>query len=148
MSVFNQVENPERAVDNEEVIVNDFVRRIPYWSYRTTNYRLYEPFTAYQKEIDEHLEKLFAGEIDDANDDILDVAIMNMTKQAEKFLKQQRIEHHDVIKSFDIRAKSDKKAFEHQLELLKEELEKNKLEQERYGRLLQENEFLNRRKRA
>lgn len=97
------------------MIVNDFTRRIPYWSYRAPNYKIYEPLLEYREEIDGYLEKL---------------------------LEHQRVEHRDIIKSFDIRAKSDRKAFESQLALLKEQLAENKREQEKYGERIGANEFI------
>lgn len=148
MNIFKQLRNPNKSVESEEVIVSDFQRRIPYWSYRTTGYKVYEPFMEYEQVLDEHLEKLFSGEIDDGNGDVLDRLIIDMARQAEKFLVQQRAEHRDTIKSFDIRARSDQKAFESQLTLLREQLERNQQNQEKYRELIDADEFINRRKKA
>lgn len=147
MNIFKRLRNPNKAVDSEEVIVNDFQRRTPYWSYRTTSYKAYEPFMEYEPVLDEHLEKLFNGEIDDGNGDVLDRLVMDIERQAEKFLAHQRIEHRDTIKSFDIRARSDQKAFERQLTLLKEQLERNEKDQERCCELIAANKFIKRRKK-
>lgn len=146
MGIFSQVDNRKKTVQSEEVIVNDFTRRIPYWSYRAPNYKIYEPLLEYREEIDGYLEKLLGGEIDDGNDNTLDNMIMGIGKQAEKLLEHQRVEHKDIIKSFDIRAKSDRKAFESQLALLKEQLAENKKEQEKYGERICENEFIGERR--
>ena len=142
MNIFNQLKNPKKSVDNKEVIVNDFQRRIPYWSYRATNYGVYEPFIKFKDEIDGYLAKLFSGEIDDGNGDVLDNMIFDMARQAEKSLAEQRTEHRDIIKSFDIRMKSDRDAFERELELLRTQLEDNMKKQERYSSLVENDEFL------
>lgn len=146
MSTFNQVENPQKAVSSEEAVVNDFERRIPYWSYRPTNYKVFEPFMEYKSEIDGYLEKLFNGEIDDGNGDVLDNMIMDMARQAEKSLAKQHTEHGDIIKSFDIRAKSDRIAFEDELKLLRDRLDICMKKQAKYKELLEEDEFIIRRK--
>ena len=129
--MLNQLKKPDKAVPTDgDEIVNDFVRRTPFWSYRTTSYQIYEPFMNYKEEIDRYLEKLFAGEIDDGNGDVLDSMISDMERQAEKHLLRQHSEHQDVIKSFELRMLGDRKAFEEQLQLLRELLAKNLAEQE------------------
>lgn len=148
MSIFNQIKSPNKGADREQTIVRDFERRIPYWSYRPVDYQGYETFMEYQSEIDSYLEKLFAGEVDSGNADALDTLIISTAKQAEKDLERQRTEHLDTIKSFDIRAKSDRKAFESELSLLRTELEMNRKEQEKYEQLLEEDQFLKRRRQA
>ena len=147
MSVLNQLSNPTKAVTDETVVVNDFERRIPYWSYRTVNYSIPERFLRYKEEIDEYLRHLFEGEIDDGNGDVLDNLILDMAMQAELSLEQQKIEHKDLITSFNIRAKSDKVAFENELMLLEEKLSENKRNQGRYVARMEENEFVIKRRR-
>ena len=137
--MIKQLKKPDKAVAvNEDVIVNDFQRRTPYWSYRTTGYTIYEPFMDYKTEIDDYLARLFAGEIDDGNGDVLDSMISDMERQAEKHLWRQHSEHQDVIKSFELRMLGDKKAFTEEIELLKDMLAGNLKEQEsllaRHGR--------------
>lgn len=147
MSIFNQVNSLNKSVNSEKVVMKDFERRIPYWSYRPVNYEVCKPFKEYKTEIDGYLEKLFKGEIDDGNGDVLDNMIMDMARQAEKSLVNQRAEHRDMIKSLDIRAKSDRRAFGYQLELLKEQLEINKHNQEKYSKLADADEFIDRRRK-
>lgn len=146
MSVLSRMKNINESVGSEKMVMNDFERRIPYWSYRPVSYEVYEPFKEYKTEIDGYLEKLFNGEIDDGNGDVLDNMIMDMARQAEKSLNRQRVEHRDMIKSLDIRAQSDRKAFKCQLELLKEQLENNKHNQEKYNKLADADEFIDRRR--
>ncbi len=129
--MLNYVKKPDKAVPTgEDEIVNDFVRRTPFWSYRAASYQIYEPFMGYKEDIDRYLEKLFAGEIDDGNGDVLDSMISDMERQAEKHLLRQHSEHQDVIKSFELRMLGDRKAFEEQVQLLKELLAANQAEQE------------------
>lgn len=141
MNILDNLFHKKRNMKSGEVMVNDFQRRTPYWSYRPANYRIYEPFMEYKKEIDKYLEKLFSGEIDDGNGDVLDNMIAQMTRQAERVLDEQRTEHKDMLKSFDIRRLSDRETFENQLKLLRDSLEKNKSDQEEYRNRMRGNEF-------
>lgn len=140
MSIF-KLNTPNKVVDDEPVVVRDFNRRAPFWSYRTQDYKEYPPFAAFKAEIDAYLAKLFAGEIDDGNGDVLDTMISDVLRQAEHDLARQRTDHHDVIVSFGIRAKSDKAAFEKELNIRREALEKNLHEQEDIRARLYNNEF-------
>lgn len=143
MNLFQQVKNLNKVVRRDEVRAKDFERRIPFWSYRAVAYKGYEPFLQFKPEIDSYLEKLFAKEIDDGNGDILDCMIGDMARHAKKDLARQRTEHRDMIKSFDIRAQSDKRAFENQRSLLKDYLAENVKQQERYCTLIEADEFVN-----
>ena len=127
-----------------EVIVKDFKRRIPFWGYRPVNYKITEQFRDYKTEIDAYLEKLFKGEIDSGNADILDNMIIDCARQAEKDLVNQHSEHRDSIKSFDVRAASDKRAFELHLEQIRLRLMENRERQKKYLQLLDDDEFLRR----
>lgn len=137
-----EVNNANKTISDEEIIVHDFNRRLPYWGYLPTKYRILEHFADLRTELDEYLEKLFSGSIDSGNADILDNIITDVSRKAVKELEKQKTSHCDMIKSFDIRAKSDRKAFGRQLELYKESLEINKHEQEKYKTLSRVNEFL------
>ena len=87
---------------------NGFARRVPFWSYRARDYLLYEPLVSFRGEIDGYLERLFAGDLDEGNGDVLDNMIADLVRQAEECLKRQRTEHKDAIISFGIRAKSER----------------------------------------
>lgn len=141
MSIF-KMNKPNKIVDDAPVIVRDFNRRAPFWSYRTAEYRAYPPFAQFKSEIDAYLDKLFAGEIDDGNGNVLDTMISDILRQAELDLEHQRTDHHDVIVSFGIRAKSDKTAFEKELQIRREALERNLQEQECIRKRLHNNEFM------
>ena len=140
--IFNETEMPEREVGGDSVIVNDFERRIPFWSYRAVNYKDYEPFTNLKTELDGYLKQLFKGEIDDGNGDVLDNLIADRSRQAKKDLARQRTDHIDTIKSFDIRARSDKKAFEDELALVMEQMEENRQTLRRYKERMARDEFM------
>ena len=116
-----QKNRKERKTDCEQQIVHDFLRRAPYWSYRAKGYEPYDPLLHFQEDIDRHLEALFSGEIDDGNGDVLDSQISDIVRQAQTDLKRQLVEHGDVIRSFGIRASSDRCAFQAKLETLREE---------------------------
>lgn len=140
MSIF-KMNRPNKVVDDAPVVVRDFNRRTPFWSYRTSDYKPYPPFARFKEDIDAYLEKLFAGDIDDGNADVLDTMISDVLRQAEHDLAHQRTEHHDVIVSFGIRAKSDKLAFERELQKRSEALEQNLQEQNEIRQRLRKNEF-------
>lgn len=140
MGIFTMNQN-KREVDDRRVIVNDFVRRAPFWSYRVKDYQIYPPFADYQKEIDAYLEKLFSGELDDGNGDVLDNLISDMFHKAKQDLNRQRQEHHDAIKSFWIRFQGDRRAFENELDLLKVSLQETIKEQPDIDKKLRKSEF-------
>lgn len=130
-----------KFLDDTLTTANDFTRRVPFWAYRAKDYLLYEPLVSFQGEIDSYLEKLFAGDIDEGNGDVLDNMISDLVRQAEEYLKRQRTEHRDVISSFGIRARSDRKAFRQELDLLRAALERNEEEQKNIRARLNKNEF-------
>lgn len=115
----------EKDLYDAENIVKDFTLRTPFNSYRPTEYREYETFFNFKNEIDEYLESLFEGEIDDGNGDVLDNMINDMARQAEKDLEKQHTEHGDTIKSFEIRHRADKLAFENERNLLCAKINEN-----------------------
>jgi len=133
---------PTRIVDDTDSTVNDFKLRIPFWSYRAVPYREYEPFANLQPVIDDYLAKLFQGEIDDGNGDVLDNTICDMARQAEKDLDRQHTEHGDVLKSFDIRSKGDQRSFIHDRAELLAELEENQRQLEEIRSRVKRDKFI------
>lgn len=140
MSLFKG-NTPTKVVDDTQEVVNDFTRRAPFWCYRPVPYREYEPLSHLQLELDSYLERLFQGELDDANGDVLDNLIFDTVRQACEDLTKQRIIHQDSITSFAIRAKSDHSAFARELSALKVDLDKNLEEQAFLGALYQQSEY-------
>lgn len=100
------------AQQQEQTIVNDFTRRTPYASYRPVEYQLYAPLLQFQKPLDDFLEKLFSGDIDDANGNVLDNLIGGMARMALEDLKRQRVRHGDVLRDLAIRTDGDINAFQ------------------------------------
>ena len=136
-----RLDNLNRRVNDESVVVNDFMLRIPYWSYQPADYREYPPFSAIRKALDEYLGALFAGEIDDGNGDVLDCIIGDLSRQARIDIDRQRIAHMDVIQSFRMRSASDRAVFEAELQKRKADLAANLEEQAKYRAILKETEF-------
>ena len=100
------------SVDNSRYKVYDFTLRstpIGFESYRTSEYTLYNKLDEAEMipRIDDHLEKLFAGSVDDANGDMLDEIIFGAAREAFPFLSKQYIDHHDTIRRFIVRRTAD-----------------------------------------
>ena len=120
-------------VDDERRIVYDFRLRstkIGFESYRTVDYRVYPQLSEEEMlpKLDEHLEKLCAGAIDDGNGDVLDSILFSVLREAMHNLNRQRFDHQDMIKRLAIRREADRK----DIQRLKErrEAECHQLEEE------------------
>lgn len=125
-----KLNNRSRTDETEDTVVRDFQRRAPYWSYRVTDYRPFAPFTEFRKELDGYLEKLFAGEIDDGNGDVLDNMIGDMARQALLDLDRQRADHQDNLRNLELRTVGDRSHFLEHRQTLAGALDRNLLEQE------------------
>ncbi len=134
--------NQSAAAQEEPGMVHDFKRRVPYWGYRMVDYREYAPLAALREQLDERLNILFGGELDDGNGDVLDALIADTLRQAEQDIKRQRIDHRNMIASLSMRARSDRAAFENELRRCRAALEQNLSEQESLCERLYENEYL------
>ena len=100
------------AVDESKSVVHDFVLRstpIGFESYRAMEYRLYDKLREDEMlpRIDEHLDKLFAGEVDDGNGDMLDLIIFGAAREALPDLERQHCDHVDTLRRLAIRRKAD-----------------------------------------
>ncbi len=136
-----EVNDVKKVLSDEETVVYDFNRRLPFWGYYPTRYKILDRFINFQNELDGYLANIFSGDIDSGNEDILDNLIIDISMQAAKSLSNQRTDHRDVIKSFDIRTHSDREAFCQQLEMLKAALDGNKKKQAIYQSLSNNEEF-------
>lgn len=112
--MFNKKKKPSlyNTVDDSRITVYDFKLRstpIGFESYRTTEYTLYHKLdeNEMRSRIDDHLDKLFAGEVDDANGDMLDEIIFGAAREALPCLSRQRIDHNDTIRRFIARRTAD-----------------------------------------
>lgn len=100
------------AVDDNKSMVHDFRLRssaIGFESYRTCEYRLYHKLKEGEmlKILENHLSKLFNGEVDDANGDMLDAILFDTAREAISDLQNQRCDHKDVLRRLSVRHKAD-----------------------------------------
>ena len=104
-----------------------FRGRVPFGNSRPVDYEEYEPFVSFKPIIDGYLEKLFAAgsALDEGNKDVVDPLIADMATKAEQHLEQQRIDHANSLNAFNTRRGGDKRAFERELETLREALAQN-----------------------
>lgn len=116
------------SVDDSRSVVNDFCLRsgIDYGfeSYRTVEYRLYPKLGEEEMipRLDEHMNKLFAGEVDDANGDMLDAIIFGAAREALPDLGRQHYDHMDMLRRLIIRRMADRD----DIRRIKEEREKER----------------------
>lgn len=120
------------TMDDSRVTVYDFMRHMQYLfeSYRSSDYRLYPGLCEEEMKpkLDRHLEALFAGNVDDANGDMLDNIIFGPYRESVPYLNVQRLNHKDMNRRLIARRVSDRADFKRIRNERKEELER--LEQE------------------
>ena len=100
------------TVDTQKEIKNDFCLRssnVGFESYRTVDYRKCPELfmETYYGAIDEHLDRLFKGEIDDANGNVLERFTFGPVRKAFPDLRIQHIDRQDTIRRFIVRNSSD-----------------------------------------
>lgn len=97
------------AVDDSRTIVHDFRLRTPFESYRTVEYRLYHKLeeTEMMPRLEDHLNKLFAGDVDSANSDMLDAILFGAAREGLADLGKQHYDHSDMLRRLIIRRKAD-----------------------------------------
>ena len=107
-----------------------FRGRVPFGNSRPVDYEEYEPFIQFKPVIDGYLDKLFAAgtALDEGNKNTLDPLITDQSAKAEQHLEQQRVEHTNSLNAFNTRRDGDKRAFERELETLREALAQNEKE--------------------
>ena len=125
MSIWNRkAEQQQKVIDETTQIVHDFRLRVPYGDYRVMPYEVYPVFLAFQQEVDEYLRKLFAGEVDDANGNLLDNLIDDVTEKAFADLDRQRTTHEDRYKALsESRPIGDRRQYEEERRLLESVLQ-------------------------
>lgn len=120
------------AMDDSKMTVYDFMRRIQplFESYRSSDYRPYPGLMEEEmaSKLDRHLEAMFAGDVDDANGDMLDNIIFGSYRESVPYLNVHRLNHKDMNRRLVARRISDRADFERIRDERKEELEH--LEQE------------------
>lgn len=101
------------AVDDNKTLVNDFRLRssspIGFESYRAVDYHLYHKLEEDEMipRLEEHLSKLFSGEVDDANGDMLDNIIFSAAREGIADLGRQHYDHMDTLRRLSVRSKAD-----------------------------------------
>lgn len=101
------------AVDDSRTIVHDFRLRATqagFESYRTVEYRLYHKLEEDEMmpRLEEHLKRLFGGEVDDGNGDMLDAILFGAAREALPDLGRQHYDHLDMLRRLIIRRKADR----------------------------------------
>lgn len=93
-------------------------------AFRTVEYRLLPKLDEGEMipRLDEHLNKLFAGEVDDANGDMLDAIIFGAAREALPDLSRQHYDHMDMLRRFIIKRRAD----HDDIRRIKEEREKER----------------------
>ncbi len=132
----------QESTDEEELAVNDFARRTLFWSYRPRSYKIFGPFEEIKQELDIYLEKLFEGDIDEANGSVLDTIILDRCRQAKKDLAKQRVMHRDWIKNYDTRVKADEISYGRELERMRGALDEVEKELSHYEELADKDTFI------
>lgn len=113
-------------LDDTRETAYDFRRRLTVFeSYRPSEYRMTPKLEedVVMPMLETHLEKLFAGEIDDANGDVLDRLIFAGAREGKPYLALQHYEHKDLIARLVARWKSDYKDLKNLREFRGQELE-------------------------
>lgn len=105
------------SVDDSRTVVHDFRLRLTdpsYESYRTVDYRLYHKLEEDEMIplLDDHLAKLFAGEVDSGNAGILENTIFAAAVEAVSDLRRQKVDHDDTIRRLINRRTADRQDIE------------------------------------
>ena len=129
------------AVDDSRTVVHDFRLRATqagYESYRTVEYRLYHKLEEAEMmpKLEEHLSKLFAGDVDDANGDMLDAILFGAAREALPNLGKQHYDHLDMLRRLIIRRKADREDLRRIRDDRVDEYEAMKVDYERTCKML------------
>ena len=130
------------AVDDSRTVVHDFQLRSSsptgFESYRTVEYRLYHKLAedVMIPRLEEHLNKLFAGSVDDANGDMLDAILFGAAREALPDLGRQHYDHLDMLRRLIIRRKADREDLRRIRDDRVEEYESMKADYERTCKML------------
>lgn len=103
------------TMGDSRVIRYDFKRRLKglFESYRAADYRIYHRLSEDEMiaKLDQHLDALFAGDVDDANGDMLDNIIFGIYRESIPDLNVQRLNHKDMNRRLIARRVSDREDF-------------------------------------
>lgn len=108
---------------------NTFYSQRPYADLYPAEYEPYAPlFSQLKEELDQYLEKLLEGELDDANGDVLDSIITDYMRQAINDLSYQRVKHRQTIHELVIVPEALRRSFEENQPILESEMSELKSE--------------------
>ena len=110
----------------EEIIdigVTSGFSRVPFSGLNPKDYRIPEKLYAFRAELDEHIQKLFAGEVDAGNSTTFDKLIEDAVASAAEDLNAQNAEHRRLIRDLESRWAGDECEARQNLEDYKKELE-------------------------
>ena len=115
-------------IDDTRSTVYDFKLRISslaYESYRTTEYKVYHKLNEDEMIpiLDDKLNQMFAGEVDDGNGDMLDDIILSAAREGMQYLAKAHVDHRDSIHRFIVRRIADREDIERIRDAREEELE-------------------------
>lgn len=101
------------AIDDSRAVVDDFrlrASKVGVESYRTMEYRVFHKLEEEQMIplLDEHLNKLFSGEVDSANADMLDAILFDTAREGLVDINNQHCAHTDTLRRLIIRRKADR----------------------------------------
>lgn len=134
------------AVDDSRTVVHDFRLRSSsptgFESYRTVPYRQFHKLEEEEMlpRIEEHLAKLFAGEVDSANGDMIDAVIIGAYREALSDLYRQHYNHMDTLHRLIIRHDTDREDIRRHIEDREAELEAIRADLEKTCRMLGKSE--------
>lgn len=131
---FNRENRNRASQDNSKS--TGLKRRLPKIDYRPCEYDIPERFLNLKTEIDEYLKKLFSGEIDAGNSNVLDALISDVANEAREELYRQHIVHQDVANGLKAYHDGNRKQFDRELEAMKTD----RVSLERKMRLFEERE--------
>ena len=130
------------AVEDSRTVVDDFQLRSSsptgFESYRTVEYRLYHKLEEDEMmpRLEEHLNKLFSGNVDDANGDMLDGILFGAAREALPALGRQHYDHSDMLRRLIIRRKADREDLRRIRDDRMEEYEAMKIDYDRTCKML------------
>ena len=89
-----------KAIDDEQCLVNDFDREIPFWSYTFRSYEFSEEFSCLKNKVEEMARDLFNDLSDEHIDDVIENLIADAVKKELFLLKAQQTKHKTVISDY------------------------------------------------
>lgn len=119
MNLFRKTRPAEEHEDNK----SDFMKQTPYWSTRPVKYTVMRSFIELKDELDRYLDRLFKGDIDEGNADVLDNIIADHTNAALNDLAIQKSDHTDFIEAYWGNSQAMMESFEKQKAKVEKHLE-------------------------